>query len=111
MTPILATTLLLALVGSMSEFLIGSIFLTDDSQKSLAVGMYGMFASDRSNNLGIFAAGSVMIMVPVIVVYQFLERCIVGGSTAGAASGGCTGGRSRSRGAGGAACRPLAHAR
>ena len=32
MTPILATTLLLALVGSMSEFLIGSIFLTDDSK-------------------------------------------------------------------------------
>src|SRR5699024_5228217 len=55
-TPSLATTLLLALVGSMSEFLIGSIFLTDDSQKTLAVGMYGMFASDRSNNLGIFAA-------------------------------------------------------
>lgn len=87
MTPILATTLLLALVGSMSEFLIGSIFLTDDSQKTLAVGMYGMFASDRSNNLGIFAAGSVMIMVPVIVLYQFLQRYIVGGSTAGAVKG------------------------
>lgn len=87
MTPILATTLLLALVGSMSEFLIGSIFLTDDSKKTLAVGMYGMFASDRSNNLGVFAAGSVMIMIPVIVLYQFLQRYIVGGSTAGAVKG------------------------
>jgi arabinogalactan oligomer/maltooligosaccharide transport system permease protein len=87
MTPILATTVLLALVGSMSEFLIGSIFLTDDSQKTLAVGMYGMFASDRSNNLGLFAAGSVMIMVPVIILYQFLQRYIVGGSTAGAVKG------------------------
>ena len=87
MTPILATTLLLALVGSMSEFLIGSIFLTDDSKMTLAVGMYGMFSSDRSNNLGVFAAGSVMVMVPVIVLYQFLQRYIVGGSTAGAVKG------------------------
>ncbi|MGO1228729.1 sugar ABC transporter permease [Brachybacterium sp. AOP42-C2-15] len=87
MTPILATTLLLALVGSMSEFLIGSIFLTDDSKKTLAVGMYGMFSSDRSNNLGVFAAGSVMVMVPVIILYQFLQRYIVGGSTAGAVKG------------------------
>ncbi|MEE1649369.1 ABC transporter permease subunit [Brachybacterium sp. J144] len=87
MTPILATTLLLALVGSMSEFLIGSIFLTDDSKKTLAVGMYGMFASDRSANLGVFAAGSVMVMLPVIILYQFLQRYIVGGSTAGAVKG------------------------
>ena len=87
MTPILATTILLALVGSMSEFLIGSIFLTDDSKKTLAVGMYGMFSSDRSNTLGVFAAGSVMVMVPVIVLYQFLQRYIVGGSTAGAVKG------------------------
>jgi len=87
MTPILATTLLLALVGSMSEFLIGSIFLTDDSKKTLAVGMYGMFSSDRSNNLGVFAAGSVMVMLPVIILYQFLQRYIVGGSTAGAVKG------------------------
>lgn len=87
MTPILATTLLLALVASMSEFLIGSIFLTDDSKKTLAVGMYGMFSSDRSNNLGVFAAGSVMVMLPVIVLYQFLQKYIVGGSTAGAVKG------------------------
>ena len=87
MTPILATTLLLALVLSLSEFLLGSIFLTDDSKKTLAVGMYGMFSSDRSNNLGVFAAGSVMVMIPVIILYQFLQRYIVGGSTAGAVKG------------------------
>jgi arabinogalactan oligomer/maltooligosaccharide transport system permease protein len=87
MTPILATTLLLALVASMSEFLIGSIFLTDDSEKTLAVGMYGMFSSDPSNNLGVFAAGSVMVMLPVIVLYQVLQKYIAGGSTAGAVKG------------------------
>ncbi|WP_341855094.1 ABC transporter permease subunit [Brachybacterium sp. GPGPB12] len=87
LTPILATTILLALVGVLSEFLLGSIFLTSNDTKTLAVGLYGMLEGDRSNNLGVFAAGSVMIMVPVIILYQFLRRYIVGGSTAGAVKG------------------------
>ncbi|MGY5763691.1 sugar ABC transporter permease [Brachybacterium sp. DNPG3] len=87
LTPILATTVLLALVGVLSEFLLGSIFLTADDKKTLAVGLYGLLSGDRSNNLGVFAAGSVMIMIPVIVLYQFLQRYIVGGSTAGAVKG------------------------
>ncbi|MCG7308791.1 sugar ABC transporter permease [Brachybacterium sp. ACRRE] len=87
LVPILATTLVLSLVGVMSDFLLGSIFLTSDDHKTLAVGLYGMLSGDRSNNLGVFAAGSVMIMVPVIVLYQFLQRFIVGGSTAGAVKG------------------------
>ena len=87
LTPILATTALLALVGVLSEFLLGTIFLTDGDKKTLAVGMYGLLQGDRSNNLGVFAAGSVMIMIPVIVLYQFLQRYIVGGSTAGAVKG------------------------
>lgn len=87
LVPILATTLLLSLVGVLSEFLLGSIFLTSDENKTLAVGLYGLLSGDRSNNLGVFAAGSVMIMVPVIILYQFLQRYIVGGSTAGAVKG------------------------
>ncbi len=87
LTPILATTFLISLVGVMSDFLLGSIFLTSDDKKTLAVGLYGMLLGDRSNNLGIFAAGAVMTMVPVIILYQFLQRYIVGGSTSGAVKG------------------------
>jgi arabinogalactan oligomer/maltooligosaccharide transport system permease protein len=87
LVPILATTLLLSLVGVMSDFLLGSLILTSDDQKTLAVGLYGMISGDRSNNLGVFAAGSVMIMVPVILLYLYLQKYIIGGSTAGAVKG------------------------
>ena len=87
LVPILATTLLLSVVGVMSDFLLGALMLTSNDKKTLAVGLYGMLAGDRSNNLGLFAAGSVMVMVPVIVLYQFLQRFIVGGSTDGAVKG------------------------
>ena len=82
--PIITTAFLLAFVGVISEFLLGSIILTDNSQKTLAVGLYGMLVCDRSNNLGIFAAGAVLAMAPVIALFQYLLRYIVGGSISGA---------------------------
>lgn len=85
--PIIATTFLLSFVGIISEFILGSIFLTDDSKKTLAVGLYGMLSGDRSNNLGVFAAGAVMTMVPIIALFQYLQRYIVGDATAGAVKG------------------------
>ncbi|WP_328475165.1 ABC transporter permease subunit [Actinoplanes sp. NBC_00393] len=81
--PILAVTGLLAFVGTLGEFLLASIFLTDTQRKTLAVGLYGIIESDRSNNLGVFAAGALMTALPVVLLFLFLQRYIVGGLTAG----------------------------
>ena len=81
--PILAVTGLLAFVSTIGEFLLASIFLTDAQSKTLAVGLFGIIASDRSNNLGVFAAGALMTALPVVLLFQFLQRYIVGGLTAG----------------------------
>ncbi|MDR1265708.1 MAG: sugar ABC transporter permease [Propionibacteriaceae bacterium] len=87
LVPIIAVTTLLGFVGVISEFLIGTIFLTDNNSKTLAVGLYGMLTTDKSNNFGIFAAGAVLVAVPVIALFQFLQKYIVGGSTSGAVKG------------------------
>lgn len=86
-TPILATTALLSFVGVLNEFIIAAIFLTDNDVKTLAIGLYGIIDGDRSNNLGIFAAGAVLTSIPVVVLFQFLQRYITGGATAGAVKG------------------------
>jgi arabinogalactan oligomer / maltooligosaccharide transport system permease protein len=85
--PILAVTGLLAFVSVIGEFLIASIFLTDTRVKTLAVGLYGIIESDRSNNLGVFAAGALLTALPVVLLFQYLQRHIVGGLTAGAVKG------------------------
>jgi len=85
--PILVITGLLVFVGVIAEFLLASIFLRSTSVKTVAVGMYGVLQGDQSNNLGWFAAASVVVAVPVIVLFQYLQRFIVGGITAGSVKG------------------------
>ncbi len=86
-TPILAVCGLLVFVGTIAEFLLASIFLTDNNTKTLATGLYGLLDGDRSNNLGVFAAGGVMTAIPVVLLFLYLQRFIVGGITAGGVKG------------------------
>ncbi|GAA4679785.1 sugar ABC transporter permease [Nocardioides nanhaiensis] len=85
--PILAVSGLLVFVSVIAEFLLASIFLTDNNRKTLAVGLYGLIDGDRSNNLGLFAAGAVLTAVPVVALFLWLQRYIVGGITAGGVKG------------------------
>jgi arabinogalactan oligomer/maltooligosaccharide transport system permease protein len=88
-TPILAVTGLLGFIAAVNEFLIASVFLTDDSQKTAAVGLYGIVADEQTKNanFGLFAAGAVLLAIPTVALFQFLQRYIVGGLTAGAVKG------------------------
>ncbi len=85
--PILAVCGLLVFVGVIAEFLMASIFLRDEGNKTLATGLYGLIDGDRSNNLGVFAAGAVLTAIPVVLVFLYLQKYIVGGITAGGVKG------------------------
>lgn len=86
-TPILAVTGLLAFIGVIGEFILASIFLRDLEVKTLAVGLYGLLESDKTNNLGIFCAAAVLVAIPVVLLFLYLQKFIVGGITAGSVKG------------------------
>ncbi|SDY02577.1 carbohydrate ABC transporter membrane protein 2, CUT1 family [Micromonospora pattaloongensis] len=86
-SPILAVTGLLAFIGTINEFLIANVFLTDTGSKTLSVGMWGLVAGERNNNFGIFCAGTLLTAVPTVLVFQYLQRYIVSGLTSGAVKG------------------------
>lgn len=78
---------LLSFISSFSDFILARLILQSESNWTLAVGLYG-FVSDRLDaNWGMFAAGALIAAVPVMALFLFLQRYIVGGLTAGAVKG------------------------
>ena len=88
-TPILAVTALLGFIGTASDIMLANIFLTEPDSKTVAIGLYGLVAAGRARetNFGVFAAGAIITAIPTVVLFQILQRYIVGGITAGAVKG------------------------
>ncbi|MCC5581655.1 MULTISPECIES: sugar ABC transporter permease [Microtetraspora] len=85
--PVLAISGLLVFIATINEFLIASVFLTGDDARTLAVGLFGLLADQRNANFGMFAVGTLLTAIPTVLVFQFLQRYIVHGLTAGAVKG------------------------
>ena len=86
-TPILVVVGLLAFIASINEFIIASVFLTQDDNKTLAVGLYGLVAGERNANFGMFAAGTLLTAIPTVVLFYSMQGYIAGGLTSGAVKG------------------------
>jgi len=85
--PILVVVGLLAFISSINEFIIASVFLTQDDNKTLAVGLYGLVAGERNANFGMFAAGTLLTAIPTVVLFYSMQGYIAGGLTSGAVKG------------------------
>ncbi|MBQ1082997.1 MULTISPECIES: sugar ABC transporter permease [unclassified Nocardiopsis] len=86
-TPVLAIVALLVFISTINEFLMASVFLRDTDAKTLGLGLYQLVASQRNANFGMFAVGALMLSLPTLIVFWFLQRYISDGLTAGAVKG------------------------
>jgi arabinogalactan oligomer / maltooligosaccharide transport system permease protein len=85
--PILAVVGLLSFISTFGEFIIARVLLQSEESWTLAVGLYGWVSSLQEANWGLFTAGAVVSAVPVLAVFLFLQKYIVGGLTAGSVKG------------------------
>ena len=83
MTAVFVITALLA----WAEFVIPYILLTDPSNLPISVGILNFQGNFAANSTGVLAAGSVLAVLPVIVLFVLLQRFIVGAFVAGALKG------------------------
>jgi len=82
--PILAVVALLSFIATVNEFVIASVVLIDTEQQTLAVGLTKLVSNPRYADWSAFSAGAVMSALPVVALFLFLQKYIVGGLTAGA---------------------------
>jgi arabinogalactan oligomer / maltooligosaccharide transport system permease protein len=82
--PILAVVALLSFITTTNEFVVASVLLIDPEKQTLAVGLYKLVSNPNYADWSAFSAGAVMAALPVMALFLFLQKYIVGGLTAGA---------------------------
>lgn len=82
--PILAVVGLLSFIASVNEYVVASVMLVDTDRQTLAVGLTKLVSNPRYADWSAFSAGAVLAALPVVALFLFLQRYIVGGLTAGA---------------------------
>ena len=85
--PILVVVGLLIFIGTYSEFVLSRIMLTSVDQYTLAVGLSLFIRDQYANRWGIFAAGSLIGAIPIVLLFLVFQRYLVGGLTAGSVKG------------------------
>jgi arabinogalactan oligomer / maltooligosaccharide transport system permease protein len=85
--PVLVVVALISFVFTLNEFVIASALLQTNKHYTLPVGLYGFINQNYGQHWGPFAAGSLMAMIPVTILFLFLQRWIVSGLTAGSVKG------------------------
>jgi sn-glycerol 3-phosphate transport system permease protein len=84
-TPAIATVALVNIVFEWNEYLWPLVIVSDPQMMTLPVGLTLLFNSENgADAYGVLMAGTVMVIVPVLVVFAAFQRYIVSGLTQGA---------------------------
>jgi len=85
--PALAVTALFGFLSGWGEYVLASVLIpAPDTMKTVPVGMYSL-ATDQSVPWGLFAAGALMLLVPIMLLFTFLQRFLESGLTLGGVKG------------------------
>jgi multiple sugar transport system permease protein len=82
--PGLATVLVYSFMHTWNEFLVALIFNSKESIQTLQVGLTNFYLSRYRTSWEMITSGSIITMIPVMIVFIFLQRYFVQGLTAGA---------------------------
>lgn len=81
--PVIATVIVLHAIGIWNELILATIYLTNQSYYPITRGMI-VFQGVYGFNWPVLAAGVVLMAIPMVILFLFLQRYIISGITQGA---------------------------
>jgi arabinogalactan oligomer/maltooligosaccharide transport system permease protein len=85
-TPAIAITALFSFMTAWNEFILAATFMDQENMYTAPVGLR-FFVGGFQQQWGYFAAGSIIVSIPVVALFLYLQKYLVGGLTAGSVKG------------------------
>ncbi|MGZ5022175.1 MAG: sugar ABC transporter permease [Chthoniobacterales bacterium] len=84
--PALVITALFSFMTAWNEYVVAALMLQDVELFTLPVGLK-MFQANMSTQWGLYAAGALLVSVPVVLLFLILSRYLISGLSSGAVKG------------------------
>jgi arabinogalactan oligomer/maltooligosaccharide transport system permease protein len=84
--PAIAITALFSFMTAWNEFILAATFMSQEDMYTAPVGLK-FFVGGFQQQWGYFAAGSIIVSVPVVFLFLYLQKYLVSGLTAGSVKG------------------------
>ena len=85
--PSIIVTSVMVLIFVWNEYLFSTTFLLSENNYTLAGGLYQLQSNDYSRSWSMFSAASIMISIPILIIFFFIQKHMVSGLTAGGVKG------------------------
>ncbi|WP_182534040.1 sugar ABC transporter permease [Fontibacillus panacisegetis] len=74
-------------IGPWMDFIFARLVILSDRNKTLAIGLFEMITGRTNNEFTTFAAGAVLVAIPITLLFLMLQKYIIEGLKAGANKG------------------------
>lgn len=85
--PAVIVTAVMVLIFVWNEYLFATTFMLKEESYTLAGGLYQLQANDYSRSWPLFSAASIMVSIPILIIFFCIQKYMVSGLTAGGVKG------------------------
>lgn len=85
--PTIAVTAMMVLVYVWNEYIFAINFMMGSDTYTLAAGLYSLQATEMSGSWPVFAAASIVVSIPILIVFFALQKNMATGLTSGGVKG------------------------
>ncbi|EGR2464681.1 sugar ABC transporter permease [Vibrio cholerae] len=82
--PILVLVALVSFTGPWMDFILPTLILRSEEKMTLAIGIFSWITSNSAENFTLFAAGSLLVAVPITLLFVITQKHITTGLVSGA---------------------------